>query len=150
MIYPGSYTGCTVHIHLEVHLDKKTVPTMQLYFDDPLSDEIFSTVSRYTDHAGRDTRNDTDNIYNQARLLATSRKSDRSLAAIRPRHRLWPPLLRSTPDRPDRVGFPSPTDGNPTRSARPRKRVPPPDTRLGSAESDHRLRLHRRGVRMGG
>jgi len=81
-IFPGWYTGRTVHIHLKVHIDKKTVLTTQLYFDDTLNDEVFSTVSPYTDHTGRDTRNDTDGIYDAAGLMATSRQSDRMLAAI--------------------------------------------------------------------
>ncbi|WP_420879367.1 protocatechuate dioxygenase [Rhodococcus sp. (in: high G+C Gram-positive bacteria)] len=81
-IFPGWYTGRTVHIHLKVHIDKKTVLTTQLCFDDALNDEVFSTVSPYTDHTGRDTRNDTDGIYDAAGLMATSRQSDRMLAAI--------------------------------------------------------------------
>ncbi|MFC9518128.1 protocatechuate dioxygenase [Nocardiaceae bacterium NPDC056970] len=81
-IFPGWYTGRTVHIHLKVHIDKKTVLTTQLYFDDTLNDEVFSTVSPYTDHTGRDTRNDNDSIYDAAGLMATSRQSDRMLAAI--------------------------------------------------------------------
>ncbi|MCL2532731.1 MAG: protocatechuate dioxygenase [Nocardiaceae bacterium] len=81
-IFPGWYTGRTVHIHLKVHIDKKTVLTTQLFFDDALNDEIFSTVSPYTDHTGRDTRNDADNIFDKAGLMVTSRQSDRMLAAI--------------------------------------------------------------------
>ncbi|WFR73358.1 intradiol ring-cleavage dioxygenase [Prescottella defluvii] len=81
-IFPGWYTGRTVHIHLKVHIDKKTVLTTQLFFDDALTDEVFSTVSPYTDHTGRDTHNDTDGIFDKAGLLATSRQSDRMLAAI--------------------------------------------------------------------
>ncbi len=81
-IFPGWYTGRTVHIHLKVHIDKKTVLTTQLYFDDALNDDVFSTVPPYTDHTGRDTRNDTDGIYDAAGLMATSRQPDRMLAAI--------------------------------------------------------------------
>ncbi|WP_430334430.1 protocatechuate dioxygenase [Rhodococcus sp. ACT016] len=81
-IFPGWYTGRTVHIHLKVHVDKKTVLTTQLFFDDALNDEIFSTISPYTDHTGRDTRNDTDGIFDKAGLMVTSRQSDRMLAAI--------------------------------------------------------------------
>lgn len=81
-VFPGWYTGRTVHIHLKVHIDKKTVLTTQLYFDDALSDEVFSTVSPYTDHTGRDTRNDNDSIFDEAGLMATSRQPDRLLAAI--------------------------------------------------------------------
>jgi len=81
-VFPGWYTGRTVHIHLKVHIDKKTVLTTQLFFDDALNDEVFSTVSPYTDHTGRDTRNDNDNIFDATGLMVTSRQSDRMLAAI--------------------------------------------------------------------
>ena len=37
-IYPGFYQGRTVHIHAKVHLDRQTVLTTQLYFDDAVSD----------------------------------------------------------------------------------------------------------------
>jgi protocatechuate 3,4-dioxygenase beta subunit len=82
-IYPGWYSGRTVHIHLKVHiggtsavLDVATPPaaaaayegghiahTGQLFFDDSMSDEIFATGEAY---AGRDNaqrlRNDQDGI----------------------------------------------------------------------------------------
>ncbi|MGF7121514.1 protocatechuate 3,4-dioxygenase beta subunit [Rhodococcus sp. BE178] len=81
-VFPGWYTGRTVHIHLKVHIDKKTVLTTQLFFDDTFTDEILSTVSPYADHTGRDTRNASDGIFDEAGLMATSRQSDRVLAAI--------------------------------------------------------------------
>ncbi len=73
-IYPGWYTGRTVHIHLKVHIDGESVDedtydgghvshTGQLFFDDTISDQVYSTIAAY---AGRDdsqrTRNDQDNI----------------------------------------------------------------------------------------
>ncbi|GAB2631526.1 hypothetical protein ABI214_16380 [Prescottella soli] len=39
-------------------------------------------ISSCTDHHGRDARNDTDGIFDNAGLMATSRQSDRMLAAI--------------------------------------------------------------------
>ncbi|WP_420813813.1 intradiol ring-cleavage dioxygenase, partial [Phytoactinopolyspora endophytica] len=57
-IYPGWYTGRTVHIHLKVHVDRENVLTTQLYFDDELSDTVFS-ISPYDEHPNRNTRNDT-------------------------------------------------------------------------------------------
>ena len=39
-IYPGWYVSRTVHIHVKVHIDRKTVLTTQLFFDDTLSDTI--------------------------------------------------------------------------------------------------------------
>ena len=40
-MYPGWYPGRTVHIHAKVHLDKQTVLTTQLYFDDDVQREVF-------------------------------------------------------------------------------------------------------------
>lgn len=73
-IYPGWYTGRTVHIHLMVHVDGQAIDkdtydgghvahTGQLFFDDAISDDVYRTNEAY---AGRDdsqrTRNDQDNI----------------------------------------------------------------------------------------
>ena len=73
-IYPGWYSGRTVHIHMKVHIDGDVVDedtydgghvshTGQIYFDDAISDVVYSTSEAY---AGRDdsrrTRNDQDNI----------------------------------------------------------------------------------------
>jgi protocatechuate 3,4-dioxygenase beta subunit len=73
-IYPGWYTGRTVHIHMMVHIDGEAVDedtydgghishTGQLFFNDAISDEVYGTSEAY---AGRDnnqrTRNDQDNI----------------------------------------------------------------------------------------
>ena len=81
-VYPGWYTGRTVHIHVRVHLDKKTVLTSQLYFDDALSDALYKANSPYSAHVGRDTRNDTDNIYDSTGLLTVSQKSGTVYAAL--------------------------------------------------------------------
>lgn len=81
-IFPGWYTGRTVHIHVKVHIDRSTVLTTQLYFDDALGDEIFSTVAPYTDHTGRDTRNDADSIFDESGMTTVSRQPDRILAAV--------------------------------------------------------------------
>lgn len=81
-IFPGWYVGRTVHVHVKVHIDKSTVLTTQLYFDDALGDEIFSTVDPYTEHTGRDTRNDTDGIFDESGMATVSRQPDRILAAV--------------------------------------------------------------------
>ena len=41
-IYPGFYRGRTVHIHAKVHLDRQTVLTTQLYFDEEISAKVFA------------------------------------------------------------------------------------------------------------
>jgi protocatechuate 3,4-dioxygenase beta subunit len=67
-IYPGWYRGRTVHYHFKIRTtgaDQKAYEfTSQLYFDDKLSDEIFSKAP-YKSGAQRDTRNNTDMHYGQ-------------------------------------------------------------------------------------
>ena len=74
-VYPGFYPGRTVHIHAKVHLDRRTVLTTQLYFDDAFTDRIH-TREPYS-HAGRrDTSNDTDGIFEESLLLTLSEEDD--------------------------------------------------------------------------
>jgi len=74
-IYPGWYSGRTVHIHVKVRLfdglsNTTTEATTQLFFDDAVTDSVFSSVAPYNARAARDTRNPADNIYgNQGMLL---------------------------------------------------------------------------------
>lgn len=68
-IYPGWYRGRTMHVHLKVHVDKKTVLTTQLYADDDLTDEVYAAAP-YDEHTGRDTRNDDDSIYDPSGLMS--------------------------------------------------------------------------------
>jgi protocatechuate 3,4-dioxygenase beta subunit len=63
-IYPGWYRGRTVHIHLKVHVGGNEVHTSQLFFDDAVSDLVFSRPP-YAEHAGRDTTNATDSIFRE-------------------------------------------------------------------------------------
>lgn len=60
-IYPGWYPGRTLHIHLMVHAGGR-VYTSQLYFPDPISDQVLATQP-YAERPGRDTTNDTDEIF---------------------------------------------------------------------------------------
>jgi protocatechuate 3,4-dioxygenase beta subunit len=60
-IYPGWYPGRTVHIHLMVQAGDRVL-TSQLYFPDPLSDEVLATTP-YSGRPGRDTTNGTDTIF---------------------------------------------------------------------------------------
>ena len=54
-IYPGFYQGRTVHIHAKVHLDRQTVLTTQLYFDDAVSDRVFRAAAIPAPRAGSAT-----------------------------------------------------------------------------------------------
>ncbi|MDT2008996.1 intradiol ring-cleavage dioxygenase [Rhodococcus opacus] len=82
-VFPGWYTGRTTHIHLKVHIDKKTVLTTQLFFDEALLDEVYATAP-YSDHTGRENNvtNATDGIFDDAGMLTVAKQSDGYLAAI--------------------------------------------------------------------
>jgi protocatechuate 3,4-dioxygenase beta subunit len=80
-IYPGWYRGRTVHIHLKLHVDRKTVVTTQLYFDEAVNDAVFAT-SPYDAHTGRETRNEDDSIYDPAGLVAIRRTESGYLGVI--------------------------------------------------------------------
>mgnify|MGYP001762156340 FL=1 len=72
----------TVHIHVKVHIDRKTVLTTQLFFDDTLSDTINADVSPYNEHKNRDTYNDTDKIFTKEGLVKAEYDGTKVLAAI--------------------------------------------------------------------
>lgn len=77
-VYPGWYTGRTVHIHCKVHVGGSTVHTGQLYFDDTLTDAVYQ-AEPYASRGTRDTRNSGDDIYasgGAASLLAVERRGE--------------------------------------------------------------------------
>ncbi len=80
-IYPGWYRGRTVHIHLKLHVDRKTAVTTQLYFDEAMNDAVFAT-SPYDEHTGRETRNDDDSIYDPSGLVTVRRTASGYLGVI--------------------------------------------------------------------
>ena len=80
-IYPGWYPTRTAHLHLKVHLDAKTVLTTQLFFDDAITDAVY-TAAPYSAHPGRDTRNDRDAFYAPAAQLRLEQDGERWLGAI--------------------------------------------------------------------
>jgi len=59
--YPGWYPGRTVHVHVMVH-DGPAKLTSQLYFPDDLNDHVLS-LEPYAARPGRDTTNETDEIF---------------------------------------------------------------------------------------
>ena len=61
-VYPGWYTGRTVHIHVKVHIAGNLVHTGQLYFPDSVTDRVYANAP-YSSRPGRDTRNAADSIY---------------------------------------------------------------------------------------
>lgn len=80
-IFPGWYPGRATHIHLKVHVDRKTVLTSQLYFEEVLLDEVYATTP-YNSHVGSRTTNASDNIYDATGLVATAATADGYLGAI--------------------------------------------------------------------
>ena len=69
-VYPGWYQGRTVHIHVKVHVGGSTVHTGQLYFDDTLSDAVY-TQEPYASRGTRSTRNAADGIYGNGGAAST-------------------------------------------------------------------------------
>src|SRR5262249_807243 len=61
-VYPGWYMGRTVHIHVKVHVGGAVVHTGQLFFNDTLTDKVF-TAAPYASRGDRDVRNAQDSIY---------------------------------------------------------------------------------------
>ncbi len=65
-IYPGWYSGRTVHMHYKVRLFAGAARTYdftsQVFFDDTLTDQVF-TQAPYSARPNRNTRNSNDNIY---------------------------------------------------------------------------------------
>lgn len=61
-IYPGWYSGRTVHIHVLVHVGGNVVHTGQLYFPDALTDTVYRRPP-YNRRPNRNTRNAADSIY---------------------------------------------------------------------------------------
>lgn len=65
-VYPGWYTGRTVHIHFKVRVfegERRAHEfTSQLYFDDALTDKVFERAP-YNQKGPRTTRNPQDGIY---------------------------------------------------------------------------------------
>lgn len=63
-IYPGWYSGRTVHIHCKVHLDTTTLLTTQLFFNDALTTEVYAAEPYSA--VGRDVDNTSDSIFEAA------------------------------------------------------------------------------------
>lgn len=87
-IYPGWYSGRTVHIHLRARVYDAAGNTTynfttQLFFDDTVTDTVFAAAP-YSSRGTRDTRNARDSIYgNQtSALLALTRTAAGYAGAI--------------------------------------------------------------------
>jgi protocatechuate 3,4-dioxygenase beta subunit len=61
-IYPGWYSGRTVHIHVKVHVGGSVVHTGQLFFPDSLTDVVYQATP-YSARPNRNVRNAQDSIF---------------------------------------------------------------------------------------
>ena len=80
-IYPGWYEGRAVHIRFKVHLNKTTMLTSQLYFDEKISDAVYAKAP-YADHTGRRTTNSEDGIFDQANVANLTPQGHGCLATM--------------------------------------------------------------------
>jgi protocatechuate 3,4-dioxygenase beta subunit len=65
-IYPGWYPGRTPHIHVKVHVDRQTVLTTQLYFDEETNERVYAQAPY---RQGRDQTNASDGIFDESLVL---------------------------------------------------------------------------------
>jgi protocatechuate 3,4-dioxygenase beta subunit len=73
-IWPGFYSGRTIHIHVRVRVydaSGKIIhnQTTQLFFDDAINDAVIATAPYNTKSAKRDTWNNKDNLYHSSLLM---------------------------------------------------------------------------------
>jgi protocatechuate 3,4-dioxygenase beta subunit len=61
-VYPGWYSGRTVHIHVQVSLGGNVLHTGQLFFPEKLTDAVYRRAP-YNRRPSRDTRNAADSIF---------------------------------------------------------------------------------------
>lgn len=72
-IYPGWYQGRTPHIHAKVHLDKRTLLTTQLFFDEQLVTGVYRD-KRYSRDSKREVTNSSDSIFDESLVLTLRRQ----------------------------------------------------------------------------
>jgi len=65
-IYPGWYSGRAVHIHVRIRTYSGTTIldnfTLQIFFDDTVTDQVFVSAAPYNQRRARDTRNANDMV----------------------------------------------------------------------------------------
>jgi len=117
-IYPGWYSGRTVHIHFKIRTDPTSQAgyefTSQLFFDESVSDEVY-TQQPYASKGQRNTLNATDGIYQNGgdQLLLDLKETEDGYTAT-----FDIGLDLSQPSSSQSSGFGTPQGGNPP-SGRP-------------------------------
>jgi protocatechuate 3,4-dioxygenase beta subunit len=76
-IFPGWYTSRTTHIHLRIRTydssgNVSINSTTQVFFDDSISNEVYSNSSHYTRSKARDTYNADDSIYKAQLMMSVT------------------------------------------------------------------------------
>jgi protocatechuate 3,4-dioxygenase beta subunit len=78
-VYPGWYSGRTIHIHFKVRTDPESDSghefTSQFFFDEAITDAVMA-VAPYNSKGSPDTRNASDNIYLDEMLIALTPEGD--------------------------------------------------------------------------
>ncbi len=67
--YPGWYSSRTVHIHFTVRVGGTEYATSQLFFEDPLNDQIIASQPLYADRGKKDTTNAADKVIHESALV---------------------------------------------------------------------------------
>ena len=70
-----------MHIHVKVHLDRTTVLTSQLFFDDAFTDTVYARPP-YRETGARDVLNDGDGIFAEEGLLTLREEDDGVLGLL--------------------------------------------------------------------
>jgi len=80
-IYPGWYTGRSVHIHAKVALTNTELLATQFYFDDTLTDAVHKAAV-YATKSGRRTRNAADGFFQPGTSLTVTEEGEGYLGLI--------------------------------------------------------------------
>ncbi len=91
-VYPGWYSGRTVHIHVRVSMGGSVVHTGQLFFPESLTDAVYRRAP-YNRRPSRDTRNATDSIYRNGGSRSMLKLTKSGTALRRPHHDGSQPLV---------------------------------------------------------
>jgi protocatechuate 3,4-dioxygenase beta subunit len=75
-LYPGWYSGRTIHTHVRIRLYPNNDPTQtptydfetQLFYDDNISNYLINNLAPYSTRKNRDTTNSTDRVYSGGSL----------------------------------------------------------------------------------
>ncbi len=71
-VFPGWYVVRTTHIHAKVVINGAEILTTQLYFDEPVNDEVFSLIQPYARRGNRPVRNNNDGGFDTRLVFSTT------------------------------------------------------------------------------